>query len=490
MNNMLRARLLEGTSSRVWVENVPGLMLTLNAMVHEPHGFSASMVTTGREPTLPPDHQNDACVSPSLDDPTDYVEMLKQRLSLTHQQMTVPPPPASANPHQEGSLIFVMTTPIERANNLTPRWKGPFRVKRVPNPYQVVYEDGLVWRTVHVNHTKPAKLMASDLPLPTPAPEPPRPTLGYLPRSLQRPCSRPPPPQAAAPTGGAPSPPTTSVPTPPAPPPPASKRPTQGSASANENSAPAPQPPKHLGSRIQPPTSTPANQNSGSAARPRRSARLNPGLDQACCIKEPCRDCAPQSQQSDTMARTYPLTLGFNQCLGAKENPCAFSSIYFEDIRSGEQEYLSTIGQLIMALSKTEDPAFRIALRGHITLTGQPRLRHSMLAVLWWLLPSDGEFRQAPHALHYYLTRQGWRVVLRGGNVTRPFFESRVNWVVDPAPPAPRRPLSEASSVPTPALSMPPSGDVPQPPKTPKVKEKKEKEGCAPSQSASSISPG
>ena len=54
MNNMLRARLLEGTSSKAWVEKVPGIMLALNAMVHEPHGFSASMVATGREPTLPP----------------------------------------------------------------------------------------------------------------------------------------------------------------------------------------------------------------------------------------------------------------------------------------------------------------------------------------------------------------------------------------------------------------------------------------------------
>ena len=94
MNNMLWARLLEGTPSKAWVEKVPGIMLALNAMVHEPHGFSASMVATGREPTLPPDLQNDACASPTLDDPTDYVEVLRQRLSLTHQQMTTPPPPA------------------------------------------------------------------------------------------------------------------------------------------------------------------------------------------------------------------------------------------------------------------------------------------------------------------------------------------------------------------------------------------------------------
>ena len=55
LNNMLRARLLEGSSSKAWVEKVPGIMLALNAMSHEPHGFSASMVATGREPTLPPD---------------------------------------------------------------------------------------------------------------------------------------------------------------------------------------------------------------------------------------------------------------------------------------------------------------------------------------------------------------------------------------------------------------------------------------------------
>ena len=110
--------------------------------------------------------------------------MLRQRLFMTHQQMTAPPLPASANPYQEGSLIFVMTTPPERTNKLTPRWKGPFRVKRVPNPYQVVYENGSAWRTIHVNHAKPAKLTAPDLPLPTLAPEPPWPAIGYLPRSL------------------------------------------------------------------------------------------------------------------------------------------------------------------------------------------------------------------------------------------------------------------------------------------------------------------
>ena len=267
------------------------------------------MVATGREPTIPPDLQNDACASPSLDNPTDCVEVLRQRLSLTHQQITAPPPPASANPHQEGSLIFVMTTPPERANKLTPRWKGPFRVKRVPNPYQMVYEDGSVWRTVHVNHTKPAKLTAPDLPLPTTAPEPPRPALGYLPRSLQRPWSRPLPPQAAAPVEGTSPPPVASRPTPPAASLPTSQRPNREIPSTNRNLASSPRLSSPPVTEMQPPIAPPANQNLGSTFRPGRSARLNPGLDQACTIKGPPRTRAPQSQHIRKMAQTYPLSL-------------------------------------------------------------------------------------------------------------------------------------------------------------------------------------
>ena len=249
---MLRARLLEGTSSKAWVEKVPGIMLTLNATSHEPHGFWASMVATGREPTLPPDVQHDAHASPSVDDPTDYVEALAQRLKLTHEHMAAPPPPIVVNPYQEGSLIYTMTTPPECSNKLTPRWKGPFRVRRIPNDYQVVYEDGAMWRTVHVNHTKPAKFTAPDLPEPVPAPEAPRPAFGYLPSGLlgPRPHRPPPPPAAAAPTEGLSVSPTAAV--------------------------PAPRPSSPTASEMPPPATAPANQQAEPALRPRRSPRLNP----------------------------------------------------------------------------------------------------------------------------------------------------------------------------------------------------------------------
>ena len=90
----------------------------------------------------------------------------------------------------------------------------------------------------------------------------------------------------------------------------------------------------------------------------------------------------------------------------------------------------------------------------YIARPGQKRLRCSMRAAIWWLLPSDGIFRRASNSLQYYLTRQGWRVVLRGGDVTRPPLESLLNWVCDPVPPPARRPDDLAA--PSPSEKMPP----------------------------------
>ena len=187
-------------------------------------------------------------------------------------------------------------------------------------------------------------------------------------------------------------------------------------------------------------------------------------MDQVCAIKIPPGTLAPQSRPPTKMARTYRLSLGYNQCLGAKEDPFSFSSLYLEDLRNGDLEHLVTIQQLVDALPKTEDPASRFALRAHTTLPGHKRPCHPMRAALWWLLPSDGELRLASHALHFYLARQGRRVVFRGGNVTRPFYESRVNWVPGPAPPIPRCPddltssvAVSPSSIPASAVNTPPS---------------------------------
>ena len=418
MNNMLRARLLGDLPSRKWVDEIPGIMLTLNAMVHEPHGFSVSMIATGREPTLPPDLEGDACASPSLEDPAAYVDVVKQHLALTHQQMTPPPAPVAINPYHEGDLIFVMTTPPERSSKLAPWWKGPFFVKRVPNAYQVTYEDDMVWRTVHINHVKPAKIPAEGFPIPMPIPEPPLPSTGYLPRSFQRhrPAKLP---QPAAPVAEPPQPAApVAEPTQPAAAPraatPPSSRPTTRS-SANQNSAPRSEP-------LSPATPGRPSRPSRPEQPLRRSARLNP---RACAVRSHPKPATPQ-------------LLKYEQCLGHREGPYSFCSLVLEDLRSGHKEYLGDIRQLVDALPRSLDPGSRLTLKAQVTPPEQKCLPHAMRASLWWLLPSDGEFQSTTSGSQYYLALQGWRVVLRGGDIKAPLRKSRVNWIYDPALPPTR----------------------------------------------------
>ena len=113
--------------------------------------------------------------------------------------------------------------------------------------------------------------------------------------------------------------------------------------------------------------------------------------------------------------------------MGSKENPLSFTSLRLVDLRNGQSQYLSTMKQLINALPKMLDPTSRFTLRGHIACPGQSCLHHSMRAAMWFLLPSDGVFRLSSTSLQYYLTRQGRCVVLRGGDVTLPPLECRLN---------------------------------------------------------------
>ena len=353
--------------------------------------------------------------------------MVKQRLALTHQQMTPPPAPVAINPYHEDDLIFVMTTPPERSSKLAPRWKGPFFIKRVPNAYQVTYEDGMVWRTVHINHVKPAKTPAGGFPIPMPTPEPPLPPPVYLPRSYQwkRPAKLP---QPAAPATEPPQPAAPAAePTQPAAAPlaatPPTSRPTTRS-SANQKSAPRSEP-------RSPATPGKTNENSRLGQPLRLSARLNPT---AICIRSQPQAAPAHSRTPLKMARKYHYSLPYRTCLGRLEDPCSFSSIYLEDLYSGQRTYIKHVQQLVNALPKSMDPTSRFSLRAQVTPAGHQRMRDSLRTALWWLLPKDGDFRRASNGLHYYLARQGWRVVLRGGNVTSPLHESRLHWIHDPNP--------------------------------------------------------
>ena len=208
-------------------------------------------------------------------------------------------------------------------------------------------------------------------------------------------------------------------------------------AAANRNSAPR---------TAQPPPTTPgrASENSRPGRQLRRSARLTP---RACTVTKPPPPSGPPSLSGESMAQTLPLSLAFNQCLGSKEDPYAFSSVHLEDLRSGKLEHLVTVPQLVDAMPKTVDPASRFTLRGQVSPTSHQRLHHSIKAALWWLVPSDGT--------HYYLARQGRRVVLRGGDVYQTLFGSCMNWIYDPVPPAPRRATMHSSNTPVSSHDIP-----------------------------------
>ena len=208
---------------------------------------------------------------------------------------------------------------------------------------------------------------------------------------------------------------------------------------ANHSVAPTP-PAAAAEHNMPPPAAAPANQRPEPAPPRRQSPRLNPEQGQAQAILSPLAARPPHSANRSKMARTYPLTIEYNDSLGSKANPLSFASLRLVDLRNGHSQYLSTMGQLIDALPKTLDPASYFALRGHVARPGQSRLRHTMRATIWFLLPSDGVFRRSSSSLQYYLTRQGQRLALRGGDVTRPPLERRLNWVPDPAPTPPRDP--------------------------------------------------
>ena len=257
---------------------------------------------------------------------------------------------------------------------------------------------------VHINHTKPAKFTAPDLPEPVPPAEAPRPPLGYLPTSLAQKSTKPPTPPVA---------PSEAPMAPPA----------------------APEVPVDRSSPV-----APANRHPDPAPPCRRSPRLDPEPGQAHAIlghpstPQPQSQPRPHTANSSKMARVYPLTIGYTEDLGPKVNSLSFASLQLVNLRSGRSQYLNTLKQLTDALPKTEDPTSRFALRGHVARPGQHRLRHSMRAAIWFLLPSDGTFLRDSSSLQYYLARQGWRAVLRGGDVTGRPWENRLNWIPGPAP--------------------------------------------------------
>ena len=204
----------------------------------------------------------------------------------------------------------------------------------------------MVWRTVHVNHVKPAKTPAGGFPVPVLPPAPTSPPPMYLSRNLtwKKPAK---PPQPAAPTEGSPQPaaPAAESPQPATAPPPS--RPTTRSSARHQ-----------LAPRSEPRApATPAKTPTSSQAGPplRRSACLNPRV---CAVESRPQPAAPQ-------------LLRYEQCLGSREGPHSFCSLVLEDLHTGRKEYLGDTQQLLAALPRSLDPGSCLMLTTQVAPPGQ-----------------------------------------------------------------------------------------------------------------------
>ena len=51
---------------------------------------------------------------------------------------------------------------MERTHKLSPKWRGPFKVNKIPNPFQVQYEDEGREKITHVRNCKKFRGPTSD----------------------------------------------------------------------------------------------------------------------------------------------------------------------------------------------------------------------------------------------------------------------------------------------------------------------------------------
>ena len=64
---------------------------------------------------------------------------------------------AKENPFKVGELVLIFQQPMERDHNLFPKWRRPFPIVKVENPFQVCYDDRGREKIAHARHCKKFK---------------------------------------------------------------------------------------------------------------------------------------------------------------------------------------------------------------------------------------------------------------------------------------------------------------------------------------------
>ena len=163
IHNLLRAH-LSSREDEDWVDLLPGVMLTFNEMTQDQHGFTASQILLEQGMNLSVDltHGRPAEGKPNTGG---YVRDLRKRLNDIRRSVA----PSNKrreekreNPFKVGELILIFQQPMEREHKLSPKWRGPFPIVRIENPFQVQYEDRGREKIAHVRHCKKLKSWATD----------------------------------------------------------------------------------------------------------------------------------------------------------------------------------------------------------------------------------------------------------------------------------------------------------------------------------------
>ena len=61
------------------------------------------------------------------------------------------------NPFKVGELVLIFQQPMERDHRLSPKWRGPFPIIKIENPFQVCYDDRGREKIAYVLHCKKFK---------------------------------------------------------------------------------------------------------------------------------------------------------------------------------------------------------------------------------------------------------------------------------------------------------------------------------------------
>ena len=131
-------------------------MLAYNEMEQGQHGYSASEVMWGQGMNLPTDLTHGA-MSEKEEDQHQFVKNIGKELKEIREKVqpfNQNKKKVAINPFKEGDLILIHQQPRGRTHKLSPRWRGPFKVNKIPNPFQVQYEDEGRETIMHVRSCK------------------------------------------------------------------------------------------------------------------------------------------------------------------------------------------------------------------------------------------------------------------------------------------------------------------------------------------------